>query len=82
MKRRALAVALPIGLATPSQADYLGGRAAYSRADYATALQEFKPLAEWGDAGGASFGQQPGAGGRQTSSPITAPRAPASSPIA
>ncbi len=48
MKR--LAVALLIGLATPSQADYQDGQAAYSRGDYATALQEFKPLAEQGDA--------------------------------
>ncbi len=50
MKRLALAVALLIGLATPSQADYQDGQAAYSRGDYATALQEFKPLAEQGDA--------------------------------
>ncbi len=48
MKRVALAVALLIGLATPSQADYQAGVAAYSRGDYATALQEFKPLAEQG----------------------------------
>ena len=50
MKRVALAVALLIGLATPSQADYLDGLRAYSRGDYATALQEFKPLAEKGHA--------------------------------
>ena len=50
MKRVALAVALLIGLATPSQADYQDGLAAYWRGDYATALQEFKPLAEQGDA--------------------------------
>ncbi len=50
MKRIALAVALLLGLATPSQADYRDGAAAYWRGDYATALQEFKPLAEQGDA--------------------------------
>ncbi len=50
MKRVALAVALLIGLATPSQADYQDGLRAYSRGDYATALQEFKPLAEQGHA--------------------------------
>ncbi len=50
MKRVALAVALLIGLATPSQADFQAGVAAYSRGDFATALQEFKPLAEQGDA--------------------------------
>ena len=50
MKRIALAVALLIALATPSQADYLEGEVAYSRGDYATALLEFKPLAEKGHA--------------------------------
>ncbi len=50
MKRVALAVAILLGLATPSQADYRDGAAAYSRGDYATALQEFKPLAEQGHA--------------------------------
>ncbi len=55
MKRVALAVALLIALATPSQADYRDGAAAYWRGDYATALQEFKPLAEQGDAR-AQFG--------------------------
>ncbi len=55
MKRLALAVALLIGLATPSQADYWDGLAAYDRGDYATALQEFKPLAEKGHAN-AQFG--------------------------
>ncbi len=51
MKRLALAVALLIGLATPSQAGHqAAGAAAYSRGDYATALQEFKRLAERGAA--------------------------------
>ncbi len=48
MRRVALAVALLIALATPSQADFREGLAAYLRGDYATALQEFKPLAEQG----------------------------------
>ena len=48
MKRVALAVALLIGLATPSQAGHQA--AAYSRGDYATALQEYKRLAERGSA--------------------------------
>ncbi len=50
MKRVALAVALLIALATCSQGEYRDGVAAYSRGDYATALQEFKPLAEQGHA--------------------------------
>ncbi len=50
MKRLALAVALLIGLATCSQGDYRDGLVAYLRGDYATALLEFKPLAEQGDA--------------------------------
>ena len=50
MKRVALAVALLIGPAWPSQADFLDGVAAYWRGDYATALQELKPLAEQGHA--------------------------------
>ncbi len=50
MKRLALAIALLIAPATPSQADYQDGLAAYFLGDYATAFQEFKPLAERGDA--------------------------------
>ena len=50
MKRVVLAVALLIGLSTPSQADWQAGKAAYLRGDYATAFHEFKPLAERGDA--------------------------------
>ncbi len=50
MKRVALAVALLIGLATPSQADFQAGVAAHERGDYATALRLFRPLAEEGDA--------------------------------
>ncbi len=48
MKRLALAVALLIALAVPAWADFQDGVAAYNRGDYATALQEFKPLAEQG----------------------------------
>ncbi len=55
MKRVALAVALLIGLATPSQADYWDGLIAYFSGDYATALQEFKPLAEQGHAVAQTF---------------------------
>ena len=50
MKRLALAVARLIALAMPAWADYQAGVAAYSRGAYATALQEFKPLAEQGHA--------------------------------
>ncbi len=55
MKRVALAVALLIALATPSQADLRAGLAAYARGDYATALQGFEALAEQGDASGQFF---------------------------
>ncbi len=51
MKRVALAVALLIALATPSQADFQDGLAAFSRGDYAAALREWRPLAEQGYAG-------------------------------
>ncbi len=50
MKRLALAVALLIGLAVPAWADFQDGVAAYDRGDYTTALEEFKPLAEQGNA--------------------------------
>ncbi len=50
MKRLALAVAILIALATSSRADFQAGIAALDRGDYATALQEFKPLAEKGHA--------------------------------
>ncbi len=50
MKRVALAVALLIGLATPSQAGIREALFAHWRGDYATAFQELKPLAEQGDA--------------------------------
>ena len=50
MKRVALAVALLIGLAVPAWADYLDWMVAYVLGEYATALQEFKPLADKGHA--------------------------------
>ena len=50
MKRDALAVALVIALALPAWADVQAGVDAYSRGDYATALQELEPLAEKGHA--------------------------------
>ncbi len=55
MKRLALAVALLIGLATPSQADFQAGLAAYISGYYTTALQEFEALAEQGDADAQFF---------------------------
>ncbi len=50
MKRLALAVALLIGLATPSQADFQAGLAAYISGDYAAAVKWFREAAEQGDA--------------------------------
>ncbi len=55
MKRLALAVALLIGLATPSHADFQDGLAAYDRGDYAAALREWRPLAEQGHAMAQTF---------------------------
>ncbi len=43
------------GLTAPAWAGYKEGAAAYQRGDYATALQEFKPLAEQGDAEAQNF---------------------------
>ncbi len=48
MKRLALAIVFVLGLAPPAWADFEAGVAAYNRGDYATALREFKPLAEQG----------------------------------
>lgn len=50
MKRIALAVALLVSLAASAWAGLDEGLAAYERGDYVTAFQEFKPLAEQGDA--------------------------------
>ena len=49
MKRLVLTVAILIGLAAPAWAGFAEGVAAYKRGDYATALREFRPLAEQGD---------------------------------
>ncbi len=50
MKRLILTFAILIGLAGPAWAGFAEGLAAYERGDYATALREFRPLAEQGDA--------------------------------
>ena len=51
MKRIALAAVLLVMLVGPARAGFDEGVAAYERGDYATALKEFRPLAEQGDAG-------------------------------
>ena len=48
MKRLALAIVFVLGFAPPAWADFEAGVAAYNRGDYATALREFRPLAESG----------------------------------
>ena len=50
MKRLGLTIALLIGLVAPAWAGVAEGVAAYKRGDYATALREYRPLAEQGDA--------------------------------
>ncbi len=50
MKRAALGVALIVALAGPTQAGFDAGMVAFERGDYATALQEWRPLAEQGHA--------------------------------
>ncbi len=50
MKRVISAVIVLIGLAAPAWAGFDEGVAAYNRGDYATALREWRPLAEQGDA--------------------------------
>ena len=50
MKRLILTAAILYGLAAPAWAGFDEGFAAYNRGDYATALREFRPLAEQGDA--------------------------------
>ena len=46
-----LAAALICGAIAPAWADYWDGKAAYKAGDYTTALKEWRPLAEQGDAG-------------------------------
>ena len=50
MKRLVLTFAILIGLAAPAWAGFAEGAAAYLRGDYATALREYRPLAEQGNA--------------------------------
>ncbi len=48
MKRLVLTIAILIGLAAPAWAGIAEGVTAYNRGDYATALREFRPLANQG----------------------------------
>ena len=50
MMRFALAVTMVLALPAPGWAGFDEGTAAYERGDYETALQEWQPLAEQGDA--------------------------------
>ena len=50
MKRLLLALVLACALSAPAWAGYYEGLAAYNRGDYETALREWRPLAEQGDA--------------------------------
>ena len=50
MKHLALAIVFVLGFVPPAWADFQAGFAAYKRGDYATAVREFRPLAEQGDA--------------------------------
>jgi len=50
MKRIALAAVLLVALFGSVRAGYEEGAAAYQRGDYATALKEWRPLAEQGNA--------------------------------
>ena len=50
MKRIALAAVLLVMLVGPVRAGFDEGMAAYEQGDYETALKEFRPLAEQGDA--------------------------------
>ena len=50
MRRIIAAVVLMFGLAAPAWAGFDEGMAAYTSGDYATALREWRPVAEQGDA--------------------------------
>ena len=50
MKRTLVAAALLAALAAPAAADFADGLAAYDGGDYATALDEWRALADGGDA--------------------------------
>ncbi len=52
MKRIAVAAVLLVALVGPVRAGFDEGVAAFERGDYATALKEFRPLAEQGNADG------------------------------
>ncbi len=51
MRRIIVAATLLIAVMVPARADFQEGVAAYKRGDYATALREWRPLAEQGYAG-------------------------------
>ena len=55
MKRIATAVALLVSLTAPAWAGFDEGLAAYDRGDYATALREWRPLGEQGNAAAQFF---------------------------
>ncbi len=55
MKRIAIAAVLLVALVWPTHADFNAGMAAFERGDYATALQEWRPLAEQGHAEAQNF---------------------------
>ena len=55
MKRLVLTFAILIGLAAPAWAGIAEGVTAYNRGDYATALREFRPLANQGTAVAQTF---------------------------
>ena len=50
MKRNVLIAVFLVALAAPAWADFQAGFDAYERGDYTTALKEYRPLAEQGDA--------------------------------
>ena len=52
----ALCAGFTLGLTAPAWAGWDEAVAAYKRADYATALREWRPLAEQGDASAIGFG--------------------------
>jgi hypothetical protein len=49
MRRLFLAIGLLLALTAPVAADYDSGKTAYAKGDYATALREWRPLANGGD---------------------------------
>jgi len=50
-RKLVLAVVVAVGLVTPAEAGFDEGFVAYNRGDYETALREFRPLGEQGNAG-------------------------------